>query len=539
VHPGRWLEAGRSRSFPAILAALLVILAVGTAFRIIGLDGSRPFVYHPDEWIPVKGAMRMVASGDPNPHNFFYPSLLFDLMALVVAVGHAAFGWPLTINQSWLFEAEALPQQFDAYAAGRWLVAAMGVATIGLTFLAGRRLGGSLAGLIAAAIVAVAPVHVASSGAVTTDVPVTLFGVLILLATIRAVDAPQRRRWWIVAAVCVGFATSSKWNGLALGVVPLVAYLGSVHGPHRVRRTVGVATPWLMLGAGTLALIATTPSIVLAPSEVIDWLGLQASMYGSPDSAIVRGQATPNGLDVAVIDATAGSGLILMIVGLIGVAGLLLSRRPITVAMGLFVAVYVVILAVPVLHYPRNALPIVPYLAVGIGLLPDRIARLMEGRGDRAAGTDRRLAGFATALVTVVVAIALIPPVADDIAALRRSRATDTRSIAYSWMLAHIPHSAIVAREQYTPQVRADQFRLRNRSRLYLRGLAWYRQQGVRYLVASSDIYRRFLDNPATPSASAFYHELFALPEVFRVDPQDRRRGPTIRIFELPATAGS
>jgi hypothetical protein len=47
--------------------------------------------------------MNMVATGDPNPHNFFYPSLLFDVMAFVVAVGHAAFGWPLTTDTSWLF----------------------------------------------------------------------------------------------------------------------------------------------------------------------------------------------------------------------------------------------------------------------------------------------------------------------------------------------------------------------------------------------------------------------------------------------------
>jgi 4-amino-4-deoxy-L-arabinose transferase-like glycosyltransferase len=537
VHARRWFEAGRSRTAFAVLATLLLILVIGTVFRLIGLDATRPFVYHPDEWIPVKGAMDMVATGDPDPHSFFYPSLLFDLMAFVIAVGHAAFGWPLATDTSWLFVPEALPQQFDAYLAGRFLVVGMGVVTIGLTFLAGRRLGGWLAGLIAAAIVAVAPVHVASSGSVTTDVPVTLFGVLVLLATMRAVQQPDRRRWWVVAAVCVGLATSSKWNGLVVGVVPLVAYLASAPGSTLLRRTVGAATPWLMLAAGILALVVTTPSIVLAPGEVIDWLGLQASMYGSFDSVIARGQATPNGLDVAIADAAGGTGAVLIVTGAIAVAGLFVARRSITVAMGSFVVASVVILAVPVLHYPRNALPILPYLAIGIGLLPGQVGHLLGRDGRSPPGTGRaHRPGMATAFVTLAIALALIAPVEDDIAAARRSRATDTRTIAYTWMLDHIPHNAIVAREQYTPQVRPDQFRLRNHHRLYERNMDWYRQLRVRYVVTSSDIYLRFLDNPATPTLSAFYHELFTMPEVFRVEPKGHRNGPTIRIFELPAT---
>jgi hypothetical protein len=100
--------------------------------------------------------------------------------------------------------------------------------------------------------------------------------------------------------------------------------------------------------------------------------------------------------------------------------------------------------------------------------------------------------------------------------AVRRARATDTRTIAYTWMLDHLPHNAIVAREQYTPQVRPDQFRLRNHNRLYLRNMEWYRQLRVRYVVTSSDLYARFVDNPATPVLSAFYQDLFKLPEVFR-----------------------
>jgi Dolichyl-phosphate-mannose-protein mannosyltransferase len=514
-----------------------MILVAGVALRIVGIDADRPFVYHPDEGVVVKAAMGMVATGDPNPHTFLYPSLSFDLMAIVVAIGHALVAWPLTTGQSWLFVTEALPEQFDAYLAGRWLVAAMGIATIAFTFVAGRRLGGPLAGLIAAGIVAVAPVHVGSSGAGTTDVPTTLFGVLVLLATIRAIEEPRRRRWWIVAAVCVGLATSAKWNGLAVGIIPLVAYLAGIPGPNRLRRALGAATPWLMLAAGTLALVATTPSIVLAPGEVFDWLVRQASTYGSGASAVTLGQTSPNGVEVALADAVGGAGPILVAAGIAGVVGLFASRRSIEVAMGLYIALYLVILAAPVLHYARNALPIVPYVAIAVGLLPGRLARWRERRASPPPLGEGARRFRVVALATLLIALALIPALADDVATAGRSIATDTRSIAYDWMVQHLPRHAIVAREQYTPQVRPDQFRLRNHDGLYQRDIAWYRQQGVRYVVASGEIDRRYLDNPATPLRSAFYHELFSMPEVFRVEPGEQRPGPTIRIFDLLAAS--
>jgi hypothetical protein len=86
VHARPWSEAGRSGTVPAVLATLLILVA-GSVLRLIGLDAGRPFVYHPDEGVVVKAAMGMVATGDPNPHTFLYPSLLFDLMAALVSSG--------------------------------------------------------------------------------------------------------------------------------------------------------------------------------------------------------------------------------------------------------------------------------------------------------------------------------------------------------------------------------------------------------------------------------------------------------------------
>ncbi len=512
---------------------LMALVLVGAVVRFTGIDWGRPFVYHPDEGVVVKAALHMVATQDWNPHTFLYPSLLTDIVAGMGAIGHAVAAWPVATGQEGLFLTETIPAQFKVFLAGRVVVAILGLATIVVSFAIGRRLGGNTAGLIAAAIVTLAPIHIESSRFVTTDVPVTLFCALTLAASIRAIDEPGRTRWWIVAAVCVGLATSTKWNGIAVAIVPATLYVTSRVRPGGVAALFRSPTPFLMAIATTIAFVAATPAAVFAPGEVIGWLGQQATAYSSEAYAALRGSSTDNSIGVAAQAVVSGFGLLFVGIAVIGVVGLLAARRQIEFAMALFVIVYVSILAIPVLYYPRNALPALPFVAVAIGLLPCRVASIAdrwERDPDGKAGRRRR--PIVMALATFI-ALAMIPAVAGDIADAQRLRQPDTRSVAHDWILANLPHNAIVAREQYTPQFLPGQFRPRNHDGLYQRNMAWYREQKVEYIIASSYMYDRFLDNPARPFDDAFYRSVFALPEVYRINSGTDRPGPTIRIFRL------
>lgn len=518
-------------------ALLMAIALVGAVVRFTGIEWGRPFVYHPDEATIVKTAMRMVATRDWNPHDFNYPSLVIDLNAGIVAIGHALAGWPLATYQVGLFTAhEALPQQFNAFLAGRVVVAFLGVATIIVTYAIGRRVGGRLVGLIAAAIVAFAPIHIESSRYAMTDVPVTLLCALVLLASIRASEEPDRTRWWVIAAALVGLATSAKWTGVAVGTVPFVLFVSSRVRNGGLPALIRSRTPWLMLLAAVLALVLTTPALVLATGEVVDGVRQQAVGYG-----LAKGPGTANSLILQIQSLTDGFGPVGLVLTTIGWVGLLTGRRPIAWAMAVFIGIYVVILSLPVLYFPRNSLPALPFMAVAIGLVPGRVAALVHRwridrhRVGRAISSPVRV----RLAVTILIAIAMIPAMTRDVADARQLRKPDTRSVAYDWILANLPHNVIVAREQYTPQLAPDQFRSRNHDGLYQRSLAWYRDQHVEYLIASSAIYLRYLGNPARPFDGAFYRALFAMPEVFRVDAGATRPGPTIRIFRLTPVAGT
>jgi len=80
------------------------------------------------------------------------------------------------------FQREFFLDPTRVYVAGRLLTALLGTATVAATARLAARLDGPRAGLIAAAFLAVLPLHVLNSHYVKHDVPVTLLIVLAYLA---------------------------------------------------------------------------------------------------------------------------------------------------------------------------------------------------------------------------------------------------------------------------------------------------------------------------------------------------------------------
>src|SRR5881397_704904 len=64
-----------------IIAAILFLLAAG--LRVWGVHWSLPYVIHADEPGIVDAAVRIVKSGNLNPHWFNYPSLVIYLQAAI------------------------------------------------------------------------------------------------------------------------------------------------------------------------------------------------------------------------------------------------------------------------------------------------------------------------------------------------------------------------------------------------------------------------------------------------------------------------
>ena len=60
--------------------ALLLVVVVGLALRLLGVRFGLPAVYNPDE-VAIMSRALALAKGDLNPHNFVYPSFFFYALA--------------------------------------------------------------------------------------------------------------------------------------------------------------------------------------------------------------------------------------------------------------------------------------------------------------------------------------------------------------------------------------------------------------------------------------------------------------------------
>jgi 4-amino-4-deoxy-L-arabinose transferase-like glycosyltransferase len=131
---------------------------------------------------------------------------------------------------------------------------ACAVATVGATFALGRRLYGPRVGLAAAALLAVAPLHVRDAHYATADVPAALFATLAVLAAARTLeDGRARAAAW--AGFAAALAAATKYQA---GVVALVVVLPRPRRPAR-------GEPVSRATAARIALAAACPSRLPAP----------------------------------------------------------------------------------------------------------------------------------------------------------------------------------------------------------------------------------------------------------------------------------
>ncbi len=175
----------------------LVVFTVALGLRVFGLRYGLPAVYNPDE-VAIMSRALAFAKGDLNPHNFLYPSFYFyallgweGLTALLAVATRsvASFG---------AFQREFFLDPTRVFVAGRLLTALLGAGTVVATGVLGSRVwavGGMSArraGVLAALLLAVAPLHVLNSHYVKHDVPVTFLIVLAYLACDRVWNLPPK-----------------------------------------------------------------------------------------------------------------------------------------------------------------------------------------------------------------------------------------------------------------------------------------------------------------------------------------------------------
>lgn len=415
----------------SLVYGLLVLIFVVTAgLRLNNLRFGLPSLWDPDEPIFMIKAVEMLSSGSLNPKWFGHPgSTTIYLIAAVDAltVGWARLTGAYPTTEQFIRAAYADPSLL--FVPARTAMAMLGVIAVGLTFLVGRRLSGSAVGLIAAAFLAINPLHIAWSQVVRTDVHASVF---MLAALFFAIGGARdgRLRDFALAGLFTGFAIATKWPA----VVIFVAVIGaSVHG-FRSRRD-GKARTARNFGAAVLATILGL--FCASPFLFLDFPTVLANVTNE----VKVGHLAQNGggfgenlwwyLRAQAAGSMGWIGLLLAALG----AGLMTVRDPVGRATIVpATAAFLFLISSQDIIYSRWLVPALPFLCIFAAHALNWCAALLAAR---LRLSDQR------ALLGVLTMLALVPS-ASNAAATAVERANDTRGQAARWARSHIPAGSTV-----------------------------------------------------------------------------------------------
>jgi 4-amino-4-deoxy-L-arabinose transferase-like glycosyltransferase len=508
-----WREASDMRQSVVTLAIIFVLAAM---LRFVGVGTGIPFNIGVDEPEIMERAVRMMRTGDFNPHFFDYPGFYFyvqlGVACLRFLVGATAGEWT-SLDQV---------DTADFYLWGRAVTALIGTLTVLLVYMSGLRWGTRHATL-AAGLMAVMPLHVRESHYVLTDVPATFFVALTLLLTLRAAER-QRAADFAWAGAAAGLAGATKYPGAIALLLPLVAVwmtLGAK--PSRIVALLAVA------GGFAVAFLIAAPYTILDLPAFLNGYAHLAGYY-SP-----KALGEPAGITYYkhLSRSMAWPGFLLVLVGL-GLGAVRAARGPgrvrwtVTI---LFPLAYFYFLSAQTLVYGRYLLPLLPFvcLLAAAGAVSG-VSLLRRFDIPRAART---------AIIAAVTIAAVLPPAWQSLNFMRQLTRTSTVEQAHAWMLDNLPKGSSIVIETRT-LLAPKAFKATNVPQLvqdYRAPQAYddYVKAGVEYIIASSQKYGDAMQYPHKhPDLYTAYMRLFEQSrELARFTPDGEHPGPELRIFKL------
>ena len=483
-----------------------------------GINFGLPYVEHPDEPFWVIQVLKMIKSGDPNPHDFIYPSLYYYVNALIYLLVYGVGRLFGTFN-SLADLAEpvllmggsgktALPALFLA---GRSLSVALGVATVALTFDLGRRIAGLvLGGVLAGLWVALSPTLIANSRFLIPDGPLTFCTTLVVWAAWRSYQ-DGRTRDYLLAGVALGLAVGLKYNAAVFAVAIVLA--------HFLRAGWRGIKDWRLYVAGVVSVIvflATTPYAILDYPAFLQGAFIDIRHY-------TGGHAGNSGNSLAwYLDYFWRTEGPMLLLAAAGVLWGIYKRSHDVILVAATALSYLLFISAFAVHFERTALPLIPLFAV---LAAYCIVSLLP-----APALDRP--GIQLGAAAALLAVALIFPLAGAVRDTVRLTTPDGRDTARDWIDVNLPAGSRIGVESYAPWIDPAKFSPQGFYRLDGQPAEWYVAEGYEYLVFSETMFRRFYADPVKFAADiARYEALFSAFEEVKVFTDG---GYEVRVYRVP-----
>ena len=433
-------RAARSRSLLPWIVALALLCAGSLWLRIQHVDGTIPYVHHIDELQISVQAAHMLTTGDPKPQNMLYPSLPKYLAAAGMYLGHVYRTGDVAMRHVERIGNAGFPyyDAADVMGVARYLFVLLSVGTlIAAAITAWLLLQRPSALLLAPLLLATAPNFLVLA---VKYLNVDNVGTCFVMASIATLLYGTRHKSSLLLAIVpglfAGLAAGSKYtHGLVLGpiLIAILFYAGS-----RRRLALGACI------AAAAAFVVVVPYSVLDLPSLIKALAWQAKTYGTGWHG--GAEAAP-GLEQLVrytqyFAAQFGiGGLLLAGVGLIACARRDWRR---TLVFASFPAAFVLLFVVQRVHFTRNMLPVLPFLAIfavaGLYALHGWIARSAKEHGPASAQLQRVVT---TGAWPVLIVVFLTVPI-ENVPKRHLAISSDSRHDGVAWIGKNVPTSATI-----------------------------------------------------------------------------------------------
>lgn len=204
--------------------SLLTILLIGITLRIYGINFGLPLIYDGDEYFFVSKSMKMVITGDLNPHWFGHPASNFMYLLAFLYFLFYLFG-SLTGRfsdlESFKIFYETDPTIF--YLIGRGMSTFFAIITIIILYKFTKRIWNKDVAILSCLFLAVSPLHSQFSQLVRGDILFTLLIISTIYSCVLLMET-NKIKYLILTGFFAGCATSVKYSAILL-----ILTIGFVH----------------------------------------------------------------------------------------------------------------------------------------------------------------------------------------------------------------------------------------------------------------------------------------------------------------------
>lgn len=207
---------GESFSSRSEIVILISILIFGAFLRAIALQN----VLFEDERVIFYDVLNFFKNHTLLPKHFNYPTFFSYLVAIPTAINSVALWITEKIPEVNDTGALFLVDPLKVFMPARIVSIVFGLLTITTVYVIGKRFFNHIAGIVAAAFIAISSIHIVYSSWALPDVTMTFFATLTLLFSLQAMYSKSTKHF-ILGGFFAGLATATKYNG-GMVLAPLI-----------------------------------------------------------------------------------------------------------------------------------------------------------------------------------------------------------------------------------------------------------------------------------------------------------------------------